>query len=142
MKFSQKQVKEMAENIEVGHVIYINLETYEVKEIFDSDMSFEEDSYWHNELETIDKEWGDYTTIEPMRSHDAYEVMVAFLEEIKDEQFKEELTKILKRKSPFANFKWEVEGSEYREQWFKFHSNSILEYVKRMLDLEEIDYER
>ena len=76
-----------------------------------------------------------------MESWEAFKVMEEFTYEVKDERLQEDLTKILNRKSPFANFKFEIESSEYREQWFKFRTKKYEEFLKEKLELEEIKFE-
>ncbi|MBN1181101.1 MAG: hypothetical protein JXB49_02360 [Bacteroidales bacterium] len=51
------------------------------------------------------------------------------------------MIKILNRKSPFANFKAEIESSAYRKEWFAFRTKRHEEYVKEQLDIEDIEYE-
>lgn len=56
-----------------------------------------------------------------------------------DERLKEDLIKISNRKSPFANFKAEIESSAYREEWFSFRTKKYEEYVKEQLELEDFE---
>ena len=53
----------------------------------------------------------------------------------------ENLINTLNRKSPFANFKFEIESSEYREKWFKFRSRKNEESLKEKMKLEDIEFE-
>lgn len=77
-----------------------------------------------------------------MCSVDAFEVMIAFLDVVKDIDLQYQLNKILQRKSPFANFKWEVEYSEYRQKWFDFRKEKYMDYTMNILTLEGIDFEK
>ncbi|GBD89199.1 hypothetical protein BMS3Abin03_03149 [bacterium BMS3Abin03] len=52
---------------------------------------------------------------------------------------KENLFKILNRRSPFANFKAEIDESDYRERWFEFRDKKYEEYVRE--ELLENDFE-
>ncbi len=67
--------------------------------------------------------------------------MVDFVDQVDDKRLKEDLIKILNRKSPFANFKMEVESSNHRQKWFDFRTKSNEDYIREQLDLENIEYE-
>jgi hypothetical protein len=67
--------------------------------------------------------------------------MEAFTDEVKDHRLKEDLIKILNRRSPFANFKAEIESSAYRQVWFDFRTRWFEDYVREKLDEAEIDHE-
>lgn len=142
MQISAKQLKEISESLQCGMKIFINRETYEVKEVLDWDNAFSEDSFWDEELEKIEEEWKDYFVIEKMESFDAFKIMESFIEEVVDQRLKEDLIKILNRKSPFANFKAEVETSSHRQKWFDFRDAQYIEYVKKQLEFEEINFEK
>jgi hypothetical protein len=50
-----------------------------------------------------------------MESWEAFQIMEDFIEELT-----EDLITILNRKSPFANFKAEIESSSSQQKWFDF----------------------
>jgi len=68
-----------------------------------------------------------------MDTREAFRVMADFIDEIEDSKFQEDLIKILSLRSPFANFKAEVETSEYRELWFSFRTKKYEDYVRDIL---------
>ena len=89
----------------------------------------------------IGKKWSDFVVITKMESREAFIVMDDFTGEIDDKHFREDLEKILSRKSPFANFKTEVESSRYRQNWFDFRLNAYMEYVKYQLESEGFEFD-
>ena len=115
-----------------------------MRKVIDSDnqFGFEEDPYRREMIDRIEKEWSEYAIIPPMCSVDAFEVMIAFLDVVKDIDLQYQLNKILQRKSPFANFKWEVEHSEYRQKWFDLRKEKYIDYTMNILTLEGIDFEK
>ncbi|NOQ26813.1 MAG: hypothetical protein GQ564_15745 [Bacteroidales bacterium] len=141
MKISSKEITEIAQELESGFKIYINCDTLEFKAIFDYKDTFGDTEIWEEEQEKIEKEWENYIIINKMESWEAFKIMEEFTYEVKDERMQEDLTKILNRKSPFANFKFEIEDSEYREQWFKFRTKKYEDFTKEKLELEEIEFE-
>lgn len=141
MKISGKQIREISQDLQCGLKTFINKETGEIKSILNPNEVYSDSETWEEELEKIENEWIDYSVIEKMESWEAFQVMEDFIEEIKDERLKEDIIKILNRKSPFANFKAEIESSSYRQKWFDFRDNKYEEYVKEKLDEGKIEFE-
>lgn len=141
MKITTKQVNEIAQDLECGMSVYINRDNFEIKTILDWEDLLIDSELWEKELEIIENEWSDYVVIVKMKSREAYEVMEDFVNEVDDERLKEDLIKILNRRSPFANFKAEIESSEYREKWFEFRTKKNEEFVREQLKLENIPFE-
>lgn len=127
----------MAQDLEAGMKIFINKETLEYRTILDLD-DLMDPEFWEEEMEKIENEWSNYAVIEKMNSSEAFKIMEDFVDEVKDLKLKENLIKILNRKSPFANFKAEIESSNYREEWFAFRTKRHEDYVKGQLDMNEI----
>jgi hypothetical protein len=67
--------------------------------------------------------------------------MEKFIDEIPDENLQQNLIKILGRKSPFANFKDEIDESDYRQQWFDFKQKMYEDYVMVQLNIEKLPFE-
>ncbi|MFC0879016.1 UPF0158 family protein [Saccharicrinis sp. FJH2] len=76
-----------------------------------------------------------------MKPGEAFQIMKDFIEEIDNNSFKENLGEILVRKKPFANFKHIIENSEYREKWFNFKTLKHENYVREILENENIEFE-
>jgi len=89
--------------------------------------------FFEEYLDKID-EWPRFIRIEPLDSSEGFRIMEDFTEEVVPAgKFKNQLINVLSRSKPFANFKWLVEGSGYREEWFKFKMECKEEYVRRIL---------
>jgi hypothetical protein len=141
MKLTKKQINEIAQDLEAGMKIFINRKDLEIRTVLDWDEMYGDSEIWEEELDKIENEWTDYVVIEKMESRDAFKIMANFIGEIDDKALAEELSNVLERKSPFANFKAIVETSDYREKWFEFKSLQHENYVKEMLELENIEFE-
>ncbi|MDP4274801.1 MAG: UPF0158 family protein [Bacteroidota bacterium] len=137
MKLTDKQINKMAQDLEAGMKIFINKETLEYRTILDLD-DLMDPEFLEEEMEKIENEWSNYAVIEKMNSSEAFKIMEDFVDEVKELKLKENLIKILNRKSPFANFKAEIESSNYREEWFAFRTKRQEDYVKEQLDMNEI----
>jgi hypothetical protein len=139
MKLTSNQIKDIAGELEAGMKIFINRDTLDYRSVLDWD-AMNDDAFWRDELKKIKNEWADYFVIEKLESREAFRIMESFVDGVNNERLKEDLIKILGRRSPFANFKDEVESSEYRQKWFDFRLKKYTEYVKDCLELEDIEY--
>ena len=141
MKISGKQIHEISQDLQCCLKTFINRETGEIKSILDPNDVHSDPETWEEELDKIENEWIDYSVIEKMESWEAFQIMEDFLEEIKVERLKEDILKILNRKSPFANFKAEIESSSFRQNWFDFRVLKYEKYVRQKLREEKINIE-
>ena len=141
MKITLKQIHSISQDLQSGLEIFINKETYEIKSLLNSNDLYSDTEYWEEEFEKIENEWSDYVIISKMESREAFQIMEDFVDEIGDPKLKGDLIKILNRKSPFANFKQEVESSAFRQKWFNFKDRKYEDYVKDWLEVEEIKSE-
>jgi len=141
MKLTAKQINEIAQELVAGMKVFINRENLEIRTILDWDDMYGDTELWEEELEEIENEWTKYVVLEKMKSGEAFTIMEDFIEEVDDERLQQDLIKILNRRSPFANFKAEVESSEYRQQWFDFRDRKYEDYVREHLEEEKIEFE-
>jgi hypothetical protein len=141
LKLTQNDINEISQELQGGMKIFINKSTLEIKSILDWDFTFGDTDFWEDEFEKLQKEWDDYIVITKMESWQAFKIMEDFIEEVDDSLDKAELIKILNRKKPFANFKYAVESSKYREPWFQFRNKYYEEYVKECLENEKIEFQ-
>lgn len=136
MKITPKHIHEIAQELQCGMKVYVNRKNLEIKVILDWDNILDNEEFWEEELEKIEREWDDYIALTKMESREAFQIMENFAETIGDGRYQEYLFKILSRKSPFANFKAEIESSSYRQQWFDFRDRSYEAYVRAKLEFE------
>jgi hypothetical protein len=140
MKITSKLLIEIAQELDAGMKVFINKDTLEIKPILDWDDIMDNEP-WEKEMEEIDRTWPNFAVITKMETWEAFKVMEEFIDEVEDEQFREGLIKILNRKSPFANFKAEVESSSYRQNWFDFKQMKYEEYASVKLNDEGFNIE-
>jgi hypothetical protein len=129
----RKVVHDIAENIDCGLVCYLNSETLELEDV-PRDSVYDPEEFEMVTGESFEKtlkheQWDRCITIEPREGHEAFKIMEQFVYEIEDKMFAQKLAGILNRKRPFANFKANVESSEYRQQWFDFKQAALEEMV-------------
>jgi len=115
----------MAQELEMGMKVYINTETLEYIAIPKDDILMMDSEPWEEALEEINYKWPGFILIEEMDSREAYKIMEAFVSEIDDPEFQQKLIRILDNRRPFANFKNEIDWSDYREAWFAFRTKNM-----------------
>lgn len=140
MKLNAIDINKIAQEIEAGMKVFINKKTLEFRSVLDWD-DMNEPGFWIKEERKIKKEWSDFIVINKMEVHESFQIMVDFTDEIEDQRLKEDIIKILKRKSPFANFKMEIESSNHRQKWFDFRRKKHEDYIRNELDFEDIEHE-
>lgn len=116
MKIAKEKIKDIAQDLQTGMAVQINRETLETDSILDWDEIPGDPEFWEKEIKKIENAWTDYVVLKKMSSDEAFQIMEDFVDEIDDERLQEDLIKILNRRSPFANFKAEIDESEYREK--------------------------
>jgi hypothetical protein len=141
MRLTTKQINEIAQELDIGMKVFINKDTLEIKSILDWE-DIGDSEFWEEEMEEIDKKWTNFAVIEKMESWEAFQVMEGFIELVEDKYLSEELSKILTRRSPFANFKAEIESSPYRQNWFDYKQSRFKEYVIKNLKEEGFEIEK
>lgn len=126
-----KDVKSIAEDLDMGMKCYINKETREIKSLLDENDYYDADpELWEAEYEIIETQWKDYSVIEKMSSRDGYEVMRSFLKKVTSKRMKNNLVRALEGRKPFANFKFQVDKEEdTRQAWFKHKLEEYMNYV-------------
>ena len=153
---SNEQIHEIVENIDMGEVCYINVNTGETvlmlnEEILsDYGISWEDDDEdekpdddspeWQKEIYADVKadmkkinSWNsdDTIRIEKPEPHEAFKFMERFVDEVIPEgKLKQDFWTALSRSHPFRNFNAIIHNCEYRENWFEFKQNALEEYVR------------
>ncbi len=87
MKITKEHIAEIAEELEVGMIVYINRDTLEIRSILDWENAISDDPIWEEEYNRIEQEWNDYVTINKMESREAFQIMENFTNEVDDQNF-------------------------------------------------------
>jgi hypothetical protein len=141
----EELVPRIAEIIDSGLICFLNRDTLEIEEV---SKTFVEDP---EEFEALTGEtaeslnlkyigWDNYLTIEPLESHESFQIMEEFAENVEDKKLKSDLIYALSQRRPFANFKDIIDNSRYRQDWFEFKRQWLENHIKELLlvDIEEI----
>jgi hypothetical protein len=132
-------IHDIAEMLDCGHVCFLNPQTMEhidvPSEIFNNGDGKE---FFEEDFEKVD-EWEHFIRIEPLESFESFRIMEDFTEMIVPEgKLKNQLIYALNHKKPFSNFKWHIDNSSFRQDWFDFKANCVEEHVKDILIVEGI----
>ena len=138
MKYSDTIIKEIAELIDCGHLCFLEKKTgkieYYPEEI---DLFFDEENPWQDIISKIESDKNSYIRIEKMNSNQSFRVMEAFLGNIKSEPLREKLDTALRAPKPFRKFKYLIDNSDYRQNWFDFKFDENFLWVKTQISDEE-----
>ncbi len=134
-------VSEIADLIGGRFVCYLNPDTLEHEYIPESLI---DEIYWYDDTERekmgLDDlkhdSWAKCITFEPLESRESFIHMEQFTEQLPDKIFANKLFNALKRKKPFANFKYLVDNSPYRQDWFDFRQQRLEQYVYDIIWME------
>lgn len=136
-----KVVVEIADSIDAGLTCFLNLDTLEVEEIPKNDLELfyddqdDDENDFSDEPEMKHFEWENILEVEPLESNESFRIMQAFADKLDDNRFQNKLVNILRNRKPFANFKFAIDNSPYRQQWFGFKKKWLENYIKELLIL-------
>ena len=136
MKLTDEQIKSIAEDLDIGMKVYVQIETNEIKTIIDLDQHYGADTEaWEEDINEIEENYDKYFQFERMDSRESFQLMEDFTETVKDEELRKKLELVLSLSKPFRNFKDMLDNDlDYREKWFVFKNAKYIEFVKEQLD--------
>lgn len=140
MKLTEKQIEEIADDLDLGMRCFYNHKTGEIKNLpnFDDWIGAEEEP-WKEELKEIDENSADYFEFEGFKPRESFQIMADFADSVDETKLQDKLINALNRPKPFQNFKWQIDNSgEYRQQWFKFKKSRYIQWVKKQIALEKM----
>jgi len=116
-------VKEIADYLGAGYIVFVNPETLEIDSVpKDYDSMITDFEYNYDKVQ-------DWIEIEPLESHESYDVMESFVRNLPNGKEKEKLANAIEGYKPFANFNRLIHNSEERERWFEYRTCWFEKYV-------------
>ena len=135
IKLTVDQIKEIAQDLDCGNKCYINKESGIIIITPDFDRGYADEELWNDDINELEENWDKYVEIDKMESHESFEIMADFAENVDSSELRDSLINALNRKHPFQNFKWVVDNSGlYRQKWFDFKNQKLIEWVEDKLD--------
>ena len=138
-KPDQNIIKEIAQELDCGSDCYYSQNTKELICIPNADLmaTGDEDYYkevFKDDLEKVKSQKKDLIKFEVLKSFESFKIMEDFKNEIKEDHFKEKINEALNKRKPFQNFKYLIDTSEYRENWFAFIQKELEKIVVKTME--------
>jgi hypothetical protein len=134
INLSSDQIKEIADELDCGNRVYINKETGIIITTPDFDSGYVDEELWQDDINELEENGDKYIEINKMKSHESFEIMRDFAEQVDSAELRYSLVNALNKKHPFQNFKWFVDNSgPYRQKWFDFKNQRLIEWVEDKL---------
>lgn len=136
----RKAVAEIADGLDAGFFCFFNMDTLEVEDVpenllVDLEEYEENKEDWEDELDLKYPTWENCMTFEPLESQESFKIMRKFTNHLKDKKLQNKLDYALNNRKPFANFKYHVDNSDYRQDWFDFKKHCMEVHVKELLSI-------
>lgn len=136
-----KVVSEIADSLDAGFVCFLNMKTLETEDI-PKEMLHDPEDFEDMTGESFESmnfqypEWEHCMTFEPLESHESFKIMRSFTDSLKDRMLQNRLANALDNHKPFANFKFIIDNSAHRQDWFDFKKHYLENHVKELINLE------
>ncbi|MGE5458716.1 MAG: UPF0158 family protein [Methanococcaceae archaeon] len=88
ISLTKDQIKEIADYLDSGMKCYINKETGILKFTPDYDSGYADEELWEDDLNELEKNWDKYVEIEKMESHESFEIMADFAENVDNRELR------------------------------------------------------
>lgn len=136
INLTDKQIKNIAEDLDCGFICYYNKRTGEIKNMLDMDSwDGADEELWEEDQKELEENSADYIEFEGFESRESFIIMEDFAETVDDSKLRDSLINALNKRKPFANFKWQIDNSgDYRQQWFDYKNKRYIEHVKDQLE--------
>ena len=132
-------IKDIAELLDGGMNVYLNLDTNEVVEVFGSGWDTYGDPAYEKELQPVyDKidSWPKKYCFEPLESFESFRTMERFIDTLpEDAPITNELIRAISQRHPFAHFKDALRGTPERDLWFAFRLAYLEDHVRTLLTI-------
>ena len=136
--FTKERIKEISEQLNCGFRAFYHKSSGELIFVPDTNKHLDmETDAWQDEQDKLDNNFLEYQEIEAMESRESFDVMVDFAETIPDQSLHNELTEALNSKKPFRAFKFTIDNSTERENWFAFKDKRNIEWTEDQLKIHE-----
>jgi len=131
LKLSDELVQDIANNIDMEMICYLNIKTMEPTYVFPEKFSECLDEDLDEASEFVYEHKEDFIKIEKPDSHTSYKFMEAFIETITDDRIAERLSDAISFAKPFRNFKDILARyPDVQKEWYAFKNKKYIEYIK------------
>jgi len=133
LKLNDDQIKEIAGLLDCGMICFFHTENGTI-ESYPDDMDLVDDhELWQEIIDKIELDFHKYIKFEKMDSSQSFKVMVDFIDQLNSHEFKLKLVDILNHSKPFRHFKYAIDNSDYRQDWFDHKNKMYVNWIKEQL---------
>jgi len=131
-------IEEIADQLDCGMKCYLKISSCTIVTTIKDEYCFDSGiDALDEDINQIKENSSDYFEFQEMESRESFNVMADFASEITDKEFQARIMKSLNQKSPFRNFKFTLDSSDYyRQMWFDYKKNRYIEFVKSQIESE------
>jgi hypothetical protein len=133
MQPTEQHIKEIAELLDCGELCFFHKTTGTIEHYPDPANAYVELDEWQETLDKIDSDRGNYLKFERMDSSQGFRMMEDFANSLTDENLRIRLFEQLSQRKPFSKFKWVIDNSDYRQNWFDFKEQANINWVREQL---------
>lgn len=135
MQLTETEIQSISQDLDMGMNVYIHKTTKTIIVLPNFDNHYDDTGLWDADIKKVKKDIKNYYKLEKPRSNHGFQIMADFAESLPESAaIKSRLFKILHKSKPFANFKNEIDNSEWREKWFEFKDNVMVNWVKNEIE--------
>lgn len=138
LTFTKEQIKEISEQLDCGFRAFYHKLSGDLIFVPDTDtlMGMDTDA-WQDELDKLDKKSSEYQEIGAMESRESFQMMADFAEKVSDKYLRNKLIEALHSHKPFRAFKFTIDNSPERQNWFAFKNNRYIKWTEDQLKIHE-----
>ena len=133
----QNIIKEIAQELDCGFDCYYNSKTDEVIGIPNFAQMSDEETFneaFGADLKKIETQKEEFIKFEVLESFESFKIMERFVEQLSGKKLQSELENVLANKKPFQNFKYLIDHSDFRQDWFDFKLKELEKIVESQLN--------
>jgi hypothetical protein len=133
----QHIIKSIAQELDSGFDCYYNSKTDEVIGIPNFAQMSDEETFneaFGADLEKIETQKEEFIKFEVLESFESFKIMERFVQQLSDKKLQLELENVLANKKPFQNFKYLIDHSDYRQDWFDFKLKELEKILESQLN--------
>lgn len=141
MKLTDKQIEEIADDLDSGMKCFYNIRTGEIKTIINSDSWIcADEEPWEEDIKEIEENLNNYVEFNGFSTQESFRIMADFAENVDNDSLQKKLVNALNKSKPFGNFKWQIDNSgDYRQEWFNFKKARYIDRVKDQINFNNIN---
>ena len=133
----QNLIREIAQELDCGNDCYYNLKNNEIIAIPNFSLISDEAEFkeaFQAELTRVKKQKADLIKFEVLENFESFKIIERFVEQLLDQKLQSELENVLANKNPFQNFKYLIDQSVFRKDWFEFKQSELERKVENQLN--------